>query len=56
MPGRVQLGEIADWLSATLPEDAVVANGAGNFAVWLNRNFNFAGLHFIESRNGHDLA
>ncbi|TAK46305.1 MAG: thiamine pyrophosphate-binding protein [Betaproteobacteria bacterium] len=39
MPGPVQLGEIAAWLSETLPEDAIVCNGAGNFAVWLNRHF-----------------
>ncbi|TAK44388.1 MAG: thiamine pyrophosphate-binding protein [Betaproteobacteria bacterium] len=41
MPGPVQLGEIAAWLSDTLPEDAIVCNGAGNFAVWLNRHFRY---------------
>jgi len=41
MPGPVQLGEIASWLSDTLPEDAIVTNGAGNFAVWLNRHFRY---------------
>jgi acetolactate synthase I/II/III large subunit len=41
MPGPVQLGEIAAWLSEALPEDAVVTNGAGNFAVWLNRHFRY---------------
>ncbi|MEW6688220.1 MAG: thiamine pyrophosphate-binding protein [Pseudomonadota bacterium] len=41
MPGAVQLGEIVHWLSENLPEDAVVANGAGNFAVWLHRHFRF---------------
>ncbi len=41
MPGQVQLGEIAAWLSDTLPEDAIVTNGAGNFAVWLNRHFRY---------------
>ena len=39
MPGKVQLGEIVAWLSNHLPEDAIVTNGAGNFAVWLNRHF-----------------
>ena len=43
MPGRVQLGEIVRWLSDTLPEDAVLANGAGNFAVWLTRHFRYKG-------------
>jgi acetolactate synthase-1/2/3 large subunit len=41
MPGRVQLGEIAAWLSDALPDDAIVTNGAGNFAVWLNRHFRY---------------
>ena len=39
MPGRVQLGEIVKWLSDHLPEDAIVANGAGNFSGWLHRHF-----------------
>ncbi|HEX2650206.1 MAG TPA: thiamine pyrophosphate-binding protein [Burkholderiales bacterium] len=43
MPGAVQLGEIVDWLSGRLPEDAVVANGAGNFATWLHRHFRYKG-------------
>ena len=41
MPGAVQLGDIASWLSENLPEDAIVTNGAGNFAVWLNRHFRY---------------
>jgi acetolactate synthase-1/2/3 large subunit len=41
MPGRVQLGEIVRWLSDNLPEGAVLANGAGNFAVWLTRHFRY---------------
>jgi len=39
MPGKVHLGEIVRWLSSNLPEDAIVANGAGNFATWLHRHF-----------------
>ncbi len=39
MPGKVHLGEIVQWLSSNLPEDAIVANGAGNFATWLHRHF-----------------
>jgi acetolactate synthase-1/2/3 large subunit len=41
MPGRVQLGSIVQWLSDGLPEDAIVTNGAGNFAVWLTRHFRY---------------
>ena len=49
MPGKVHLGEIVQWLSNNLPEDAIVANGAGNFATWLHR-------HFIYKRYRTQLA
>jgi acetolactate synthase-1/2/3 large subunit len=35
--GRVNLSEVFDHLSRALPDDAIVANGAGNFAAWLHR-------------------
>src|SRR5262249_22151557 len=38
MPGKLQYGEVIRWLSDTLPEDAIVTNGAGNFASWLHRH------------------
>jgi acetolactate synthase-1/2/3 large subunit len=41
MPGPVQLGEIVKWLSDALPEDAILTNGAGNFASWLHRHFRY---------------
>jgi acetolactate synthase-1/2/3 large subunit len=41
MPGAVQLGEIVQWLSQALPEDAIVTNGAGNFSAWLHRHFRY---------------
>ncbi|HEX5477672.1 MAG TPA: thiamine pyrophosphate-binding protein [Burkholderiales bacterium] len=44
MPGRLQYGEIIRWLSDTLPEDAVIAGGAGNFAGWLHRHFRYKGF------------
>jgi acetolactate synthase-1/2/3 large subunit len=44
MPGRLQYGEIIRWLSDTLPEDAIVAGGAGNFAGWLHRHFRYKGF------------
>ncbi len=37
-PGGVNLGEIVVWLREHLPE-AVIANGAGNFAAWVGRFF-----------------
>jgi len=39
IPGDVQLGEIVQQLRARLPEDAIVTNGAGNYAIWVHRHF-----------------
>jgi acetolactate synthase-1/2/3 large subunit len=36
-PGAVKLEQVIAWLSETLPEDAIVTNGAGNYAAWLHR-------------------
>ncbi len=41
MPGRVQLGEIMAWLSANLPDDAIITNGAGNYSAWIHKNYRF---------------
>ncbi|HLY80841.1 MAG TPA: thiamine pyrophosphate-binding protein [Caulobacteraceae bacterium] len=38
-PGAVNLGEIVIWLRQHLPEDAILTNGAGNFAAWVNRYY-----------------
>ena len=35
--GPVQMGEIMSWLESRLPEDAIMTNGAGNYATWLHR-------------------
>ncbi len=37
IPGAVQMGEIMAWLETQLPPGTIFANGAGNFATWLNR-------------------
>jgi acetolactate synthase-1/2/3 large subunit len=37
VPGRLQMGEIMAHLRERLPEDAVITNGAGNYAVWATR-------------------
>jgi acetolactate synthase-1/2/3 large subunit len=42
IPGAVQMAEIVAWLNLTLPKDAIVTNGAGNFAVWAHRFYQFA--------------
>ena len=44
MPGEVQYGEVIRWLSDRLPEDAIIAGGAGNFAGWLHRHFRYKGF------------
>jgi len=41
IPGDVQMGEVIQQLRANLPEDAIVTNGAGNYATWLHRHFSY---------------
>jgi len=36
-PGEIQMAEIMLWLETQLPADAIVTNGAGNFATWVHR-------------------
>ena len=38
-PGGVDMGEVIRFLQADLPEDAILTNGAGNFAIWHNKFF-----------------
>jgi acetolactate synthase-1/2/3 large subunit len=40
-PGELDMGEVVRVLQARLPEDAILTNGAGNFATWTNRHFAF---------------
>jgi acetolactate synthase-1/2/3 large subunit len=41
-PGSgVDLGEVMAWLRDRLPEDATLTNGAGNYAVWAHRFYEF---------------
>ena len=40
-PGRVNFGAVMVWLRDNLPADALVCNGAGNYAAWLHRFFRF---------------
>ncbi|WP_296745104.1 thiamine pyrophosphate-binding protein [Mesorhizobium sp.] len=40
-PGAVQMGPIMDYLEKALPEDAILANGAGNYATWVHRFHRF---------------
>uniref|UniRef100_UPI0033412E7B thiamine pyrophosphate-binding protein n=1 Tax=Castellaniella defragrans TaxID=75697 RepID=UPI0033412E7B len=40
-PGALQMGEVMAHLNAVLPEDAILCNGAGNYAIWLHRFYRF---------------
>jgi acetolactate synthase I/II/III large subunit len=40
-PGAVNLGAIMVWLRENLPPDAILCNGAGNYAAWIHRFFRF---------------
>jgi len=37
VPGEVDLWRIVRWLDERLPDDAILANGAGNYTTWLHR-------------------
>jgi acetolactate synthase I/II/III large subunit len=37
VPGRFQYGEVLVWLRERLPDDAIICNGAGNYAIWVHR-------------------
>lgn len=43
VPGDVDLWRIVQWLDERLPADAILANGAGNFATWAHRLFHYGG-------------
>ncbi|KAG4081057.1 hypothetical protein HA402_010228 [Bradysia odoriphaga] len=36
-PGALQLGQVMAYLQRSLPADAIMTNGAGNYATWLHR-------------------
>jgi len=41
IPGAFQYGEALLWLRDRLPEDAIICNGAGNYAIWVQRYLRF---------------
>jgi acetolactate synthase-1/2/3 large subunit len=52
-PGAVNLGAVMVWLRDNLPPDAIIANGAGNFAGFMHRYFRFKGYRTqLGSTNG----
>ena len=40
-PGAVRMGPIMAWLEDNLPDDAILTNGAGNYATWVHRFHRF---------------
>jgi acetolactate synthase I/II/III large subunit len=42
--GPVQMGEIVTWLEQHLPVDAILTNGAGNYATWIHRFHRYRGF------------
>jgi acetolactate synthase I/II/III large subunit len=48
-PGKLDLGQVMTALRERLPDDAVVASGAGNYTAWVHRFFQFR-------RHGTQLA
>jgi acetolactate synthase-1/2/3 large subunit len=41
VPGSLDMYRVVRWLDERLPDDAILANGAGNFATWLHRFYRF---------------
>ncbi len=41
LPGKLQYGDIVKGLIEGLPADAVICNGAGNFATWVHRYYQY---------------
>ena len=41
LPSPVDMGKVTAHLNDTLPDDVILTNGAGNFAVWPNKFFKF---------------
>jgi acetolactate synthase I/II/III large subunit len=39
IPGDFQYGEAVAWLRDRLPADAIICNGAGNYAAWVHRYY-----------------
>ncbi|MCP5412130.1 MAG: thiamine pyrophosphate-binding protein [Alphaproteobacteria bacterium] len=40
-PGPVNISQIMIWLRGHLPDDAIITNGAGNYASWIHRFYRF---------------
>jgi acetolactate synthase-1/2/3 large subunit len=43
VPGTLQMGQVMLKLRAALPDNAIITNGAGNYASWIHRYYRFRG-------------
>ena len=50
VPGDVDLWQVVRWLDERLPDDAILANGAGNYTTWLHRVYRYRGIRARSSR------
>ncbi len=44
IPGSLQMGQVIQTLRTALADDAIITNGAGNYATWIHRFFRFRGF------------
>lgn len=52
-PGPVDMGAVIAHLQGALSDDAIITNGAGNFAIWPNKHFRFgAGQRLLAPQSG----
>lgn len=40
-PGDVDMGDVMNVLQEKLPDDAIIANGAGNYSIWVHRYYKY---------------
>ncbi len=49
----IELSHVVSYLSKTLPDDAIICNGAGNYTIWVHRFFQYKNLGTeLASTNG----
>lgn len=52
-PSPVDMSNVMEQIQATLQNDAIITNGAGNFAIWPNKFFSFGPKHrLLAPQNG----
>lgn len=55
-PNALDLWQLVQTLKRVLPADAIVTNGAGNFATWANRFWPYAGLRTMLSTTSGSMG